>query len=364
MQGMWIAVQPGSQQTHVLNRRNDDMPCTAFQYVCTNSSRHASRRISAPGRLFSFLYFASMSHVPFDKEPLTLDEQVDQLKKRGMLIGDEVKARTCLSNISYYRLSAYWYTFLKIPQSNHLFKPDTRFEQVMDTYVFDRKLKLLIFDEIERIEISIKTRLIQEFCETHGKLWYEDVSLYTKPFHHERFLKCVDDECSRTSEVFISHYRRKYGNDERPPAWMVFQLVSFGQLSKLFKNLRKGKEVRAVAAHYGINEQVLASWLESLAFVRNTCAHHARLWNRKLPKAPMLPTNPAYQWLRVVPGPGYANRLYVVLAAMRYLLQRFIPSTSFTTKLTALMEEYPNIPKHYMGFTPDWENEPLWKGDN
>lgn len=303
-----------------------------------------------------------MSHVPFDKEPLTLDEQIERLKDRGMRIDDDAKARMYLTNISYYRLSAYWYTFLELPQSDHKFKSGTSFQQVVDTYVFDRKLKLLIFDEIERIEISIKTRIIQEFCETHGKRWYENVALYTKPYHHQKFLECVDEECKRTSEVFIAHYRKKYGVMERPPAWMVFQLVSFGQVSKLYKNLRVGKEVRAVAAHYGVNEQVLASWLESIAFVRNTCAHHARLWNRKLPKAPMLPTHPKAQWLRTVPGPDYTNRLYVVLAVMRYLLARFIPTTSFTTKLTELLNEYPNLPKHYMGFTPDWENEPLWKG--
>jgi abortive infection bacteriophage resistance protein len=298
--------------------------------------------------------------VPFAKEPLTLDEQIDLLIERGMTVQDTAKARTYLSNISYYRLSAYWYTFLELPQSDHQFRQGTEFQQVVETYVFDRKLRLLLFDEIEHIEISLKTRLIQEFCETRGKNWYEDAALYTKPQHHQKFLACVDDEISRTSEVFISHYRAKYDNGVRPPAWMVFQLVSFGQVSRLLKNLRACPELKAVADHYGVDAQVLASWMESLAFVRNTAAQHARLWNRRIPKAPVLPKNPKHAWLRAVPGPGEDRKLYVALAVTRYLLARFIPSTSFTVKLKNLLSEHPNIPTHYMGFTPGWEQEPLW----
>ena len=143
--------------------------------------------------------------VEFAKDPLSLEEQIDLLKQRGMLINDEAKARTYLTNISYYRLSAYWYIFLELPQADHKFKEGTEFHRVVDTYVFDRKLRILLFDEIERIEISIKTRLIQEFCETKGKNWYEDPALYTKPYHQQKFLECVDDEIKRTSEVFIKH---------------------------------------------------------------------------------------------------------------------------------------------------------------
>lgn len=278
-----------------------------------------------------------------------------------MHIADETKARVYLTNISYYRLSAYWYTFLEVPQATHKFKPNTDFQEVIDTYVFDRKLRLLLFDEIERIEIAVKTRLIQEFCNTRGKNWYEDVNLYIKKDHHRRFLACVDEESARTSEVFIKHYRQKYDSGIRPPAWMVFQLVSFGQVSRLLKNLRSCPETKAVAAHFGLDMQVLASWIESLVYVRNTCAHHSRLWNRQMPKAPVLPNNPSHAWLRAVPGPGLERKLYIALAATRYLLARFIPTTSFSTKLEKLMDEYPNIPKQYMGFTPDWMNEPVWK---
>jgi len=299
--------------------------------------------------------------VPFDKDPLTLSEQLAKLRPRGMHIADEVKAKVYLSNISYYRLSAYWYTFLELPQSDHCFRTDADFDKVIATYVFDRKFRLLLFDEIERIEIAIKTRLIQEFSEFRGRNWYEDPKLYIKPTHHVGFLKCVDDEMVRTSEVFIAHYRRKYGTTARPPAWLAFQLVSFGQVSRLLKNLRSGPETKAIALYFGSDMQVLASWVESLAFVRNTCAHHARLWNRCLPKAPMLPNKPAHAWLRSVPGPGYDRNLYVALAAWRYLLARFIPSTSFSTKLKQLFVDYPTIPVRYMGFTPEWDNEPLWK---
>jgi abortive infection bacteriophage resistance protein len=100
--------------------------------------------------------------------------------------------------------------------------------------------------------------------------------------------------------------------------------------------------------------------MESLSYVRNTAAHHARLWNRRIPKAPVLPKHPQHAWLRAVPGPGEERKLYAVLAVIRYLLARFIPSTSFSAKLNNLLADHPEIPEHYMGFTPNWRDEPLW----
>lgn len=114
----------------------------------------------------------------FLKEALTIEKQIDLLKQRGMEISNEIKAKTYLSNISYYRLSAYWYTLLKNPKADHLFEEGSTFETVIDTYVFDRKLRLVIFDEIERIEIALRTTIIYNYCLQYGNNWYEDKFLF------------------------------------------------------------------------------------------------------------------------------------------------------------------------------------------
>ncbi len=276
---------------------------------------------------------------------------------------DKSSALRYLSNISYYRLSAYWYTFLITPKSQHKFSDNSSFDKVIDTYVFDRKLRLLIFDEIERIEISLRTQIIFHFCHQFGNNWYEDPSLFRKSEQFNKFQTKMQNEMKRTSEVFIEHYRNKYTSPANPPAWMVLELASLGQLSALYKNLRNSDSRKKVANHFLLHENVLASWLECISYVRNVCAHHMRLWNRKLPFSPVIPNQTMNVWLRNLPPAQMQNRLYLALSAIMYLLRAFIPNTSFHLKLKNLFESYPAIPLHYMGFPTEWLNEPLWNGN-
>lgn len=296
----------------------------------------------------------------FEKKALTIPEQIALLESRGMVIEDKAKAAHYLTNISYYRLSAYWYTFLENPKENHKFIKGATFQKTIDTYVFDRKLRLLIFDEIERIEIALRTQIIYHFCHEHGKNWYEEKHLFRQPEYCFKFLVIVQDEMKRTNEVFIRHYNHKYSDPIFPPAWMALELVSIGQLSTLYKNLRMGNAKKQVAAHFNIHENVLTSWLETLSYIRNACAHHSRLWNRKIPKSPMLPETTKDTWLKNLPEPEYRNRMYVVLATITYLLKSIVPDSNFKTKLASLITEYPDIPIAYMGFPKEWKNEDLW----
>lgn len=297
----------------------------------------------------------------FPKKALTIPEQLQRLEERGLTISDKEKAAHYLCNISYYRLSAYWFTFLTTPKSDHRFGPNSTFDQVLDTYVFDRKLRILIFDEIERIEIALRTQLIYHYCHQFGNNWYENKTLFRNPSYYHKFQTLMLEEMNRTSEVFITHYRNKYTDPANPPAWMVLELASFGQLSLLYKNLRSNKAHKSVAKHFGVHENVLESWLECLAYVRNTCAHHMRFWNRKMPKSPILPSIVQGDWITEEPEKSRQNRVYTAFCVIRYLLGRIIPETSFTENLLNLLNDHPAIPVYYMGFTKDWKDEPLWK---
>jgi abortive infection bacteriophage resistance protein len=297
----------------------------------------------------------------FDKRPLTISEQVALLEQRGLHIPDKPLAEKYLSSISYYRLSAYWFTFLQEPKNEHRFTKGADFKKVIDTYVFDRKLRLLIFDEIERLEIAVRARIIYYFCHAFGNNWYEDANLYRKKEQFLKFQRLLNDEMKRTSEVFVKHYRDKYTEPKNPPTWMALELASLGQLSMLFKNLKNSDAKKQVADYFGVHENILESWLETLSYVRNTSAHHMRLWNRKLPKAPTWPKRTDRSWVATIPDNQYQNRLYAALCIIRYMLGVVIPESSFSTKLKYLLDQYPNIPRQYMGFTENWKNESLWQ---
>lgn len=99
-----------------------------------------------------------MPKQPYTKPALTIAQQVALLQSRGMVISHTATTEHYLSQINYYRLCAYWLPF-ESDHVTHTFKQGTSFEQVLDLYIFDRELRLLVLDAIERIEIAIRTQL-------------------------------------------------------------------------------------------------------------------------------------------------------------------------------------------------------------
>ena len=188
----------------------------------------------------------------YNKIPLQIPEQILKLKNRGLKIGNEVKASNYLSNISYYRLRAYTYPFQDNNSDDHPFDVPISFEQIIDLYVFDRKLRLLIFDGIEKIEIAFRTQIIYHFALTHGSHWQTKSELYRDFKRFEGHFESLQKEIDRSNETFIKHYRSKYTKPLEPPCWMSLEVCNMGLLSKIFQNLKKCKEKKAVTLHFGL----------------------------------------------------------------------------------------------------------------
>jgi len=153
----------------------------------------------------------------YEKLPITVSEQVNKLKGRGLSFENELKAQEYLSNISYYRLRAYTYPFQDDLHENQLFNAAISFEQIIDLYIFDRKLRLLIFDAIEKIEVALRTQIIHNFALSHGSHWQLKPELYRDPMRFANHLDSLQNEIDRSTETFISHYKNKYTQPSQPP---------------------------------------------------------------------------------------------------------------------------------------------------
>ena len=295
----------------------------------------------------------------YNKPPLTIARQIETLKKRGLVIEDEERASRYLSFINLYRLRAYTYTFQDNKNPEHHFYPEVTFDKVLQTYLFDRKFRLLVFDAIERIEIALRTQIIYHFSINYGSNWYENENLYRKPHFYKQDIKLIDKELSRSHEVFIKHYKKIYSSPKRPPAWMTMEIVSFGLLSKIYENLQICPEKKIIAKKFNLGHpKVLESWMHSLSVIRNICAHHSRLWNRELPASMKLPKVTNNIWLKNTSFPH--GKMYLALSSVLFLLNTIIPQNHFKNKLKSLIEKYPVIPLKQMGFPEGWQNEQLW----
>ncbi len=236
----------------------------------------------------------------FNKQALTISQQINQLKKRGLIISNEALATAYLSHISYYRLGEYWYV-MQSDKENHIFKPNSNFTDVVALYNFDAELRILLFGIIEKIEISLRTKLIYHLSHEIDPWWFQNFTLFTDSMALVKTLSNLQEELSRTKDESIKNHKKKHKDDLRfPPSWKSLEQTSFGALSKLYGNLKptvKSKDV--IAKELGaVNHTYLPSWLQSIAQIRNFCAHHSRLWNRNLPGTVKLLPKPPNPWIR------------------------------------------------------------------
>ena len=296
-----------------------------------------------------------MSKPRYNKPHISYEAQVDKLISRGMIITDRAAAIRTLQHINYYRLGVYWHSFERDHQT-HRFIDGTSFEQVVALYEFDRKLRLLVLDGIERFEISIRTQWTYHMSEAYGS----HAHLVEKAHSHDWFKTAeeLQKELKRTDEVFIKRIMSKYG-DPTPPIWAVSEIMSFGLLSKWYKNLRVNTVRKNVARLYGVHPDILESWMQHFTVVRNNCAHHSRLWNRHFDRvAPSLPKqHPAFNPSPFVPGYPLANSIVILL----YLLDIISPGHDWRQRFCQLVAAYPTVPLKDMGFADNWRDLTVWQ---
>ena len=298
----------------------------------------------------------------FQKPATTIDWQIEKLIERGLQIENKNLAEHYLSNVSYYRLGEYWYV-LQADKVNHTFKEDATFEKVVNLYEFDRELKILLFDIIERIEISLRTKLIYHLSHEFDPWWFQNFDIFTDSAALIKTLSGIEEEISRSKEITIKEHLKKHKDDLRlPPAWKTLEQTTFGALSKLYGNLKntiKSKDI--IAEEFGaVNHTYLPSWLQAIALIRNYCAHHSRLWNKNLTGTPKLLSKPPSPWITDVPKQHEFQRLYIHLCIMKYILNIIHKENKFTIQLASLFEKYPNVDINALGIKPNWQNEPLW----
>jgi abortive infection bacteriophage resistance protein len=315
-----------------------------------------------------------MSKKVYNKTPLSYQDQLILLESRGLTITDKAKALAYLQEISYYRLSAY---FLPYQQVKDVFNPGTTFKQIIDTYTFDRELRLLVFDCIERIEVAIRTQMIynmsMQYQDSH---WQDNRSLFINPYYNKvghsvdpytDFQAIISKaKTARTPEVFIKHYTDNYSTPANPPSWMCLELLTIGELSHLYIGLKNNSDKKRIADFFDVHHTVFTSWLHTLTYIRNICAHHSRLWNRDLAIEPEKLLKPVGNWI----SPPFQNnkRMFYFICVLKYMLLRANPRNSIKDKLNTLFLKHPNVPVQFMGIPSDgkgnmlsWDNEPIWK---
>lgn len=295
----------------------------------------------------------------YTKLPISIADQIALLKSRELNFANETEAEKVLEHISYYRFAAYLRPF-EIDKTTHQLSASATFENVLSVYSFDAKLRALVFDVIQKIEISIRSKMIHEFSLAYGAFWFFDESCFTDKHRFVESMNVLEKDLRRSKDEFIKEHIAKYGKSEYPPAWKTLELATFGTTSKLFANFSDTKLKKKIARSYGIPQhEILESWTAAIGPLRNCCAHHGRFWNRKFPITPLLPSRMRQPWIANLNVPN--NKLYAVLCCVAYMLNAIDANNTFSSDLTNLINAYPVVPVTAMGFPTGWASEPLWQ---
>ena len=295
-----------------------------------------------------------------------------------MSVPDTAKAEEYLRRIGYYRLSGYWYPFRVFVKNQDgsitrgdRFKSGAEFKHATDLYAFDKTLRLLALDAIERIEISVRTEVALAIG-AHNPWAHRDPSQLdrrfttTKPGQNRSKFDVwrdrLDDRAAGSKEEFADHFRTKYSDPM--PVWIAVELLDFGPLSHFLSGMKYSDLQNISRSYGGIRPPLITSWVRSLSVVRNVCAHHSRLWNKPLVDQPKLPKSGEMPELdHIATSPGGNRRIYTAFALMRCLLKQVNPRTKWADRLKTHMTTFPVAPDINIadaGFPDDWEKLPLW----
>lgn len=291
----------------------------------------------------------------FAKPALDLPDLLAKLQARGLQVPAPAQALHHLRFIGYYRLAAYAQHFQQINAPGKPFLPGTTFQDVLDLYSFDRELRLLVIDAIERIEVAVRGSLVSEMSVRYGPHWFIDCLRYGPKYNYiGQLLAKVERDIGISKEPFILYYKAKFDEPRLPPAWMMVENLTLGSLSHLFAALHNA-ERKAIAAPFGCDEHFLKSWLHSLNYLRNLCAHHARLWNRTFSIKPLIAKKHA-----TFLNHSQVDRFYALAVVLFELVQVVSPGTGWHTRLKALLAAHPAVPLSTLGFPANWAQEPFW----
>lgn len=278
-------------------------------------------------------------------------EFIEFLKKRGLIIENDRKAASYASNIGYFRLIVYMVPFLLEPKSDFVFKPGTTFRQILRIYDFDKKLRLLLFNEIEKIEIAFRNAILYTMQSMTGDPYW----LMKAEYVGQETLDYVKKEYNRSGEDFIVHFRKTLKMPSAP-AFTLAEILSFGTMTWIYKNL-PFKYKKDVARKFHLHAPVLESWVNLIVLTRNATCHHSRVWNRQNNILTLDMENPPMPWLTCCID---KKRVFYNISIIKYILDIISPGNDFKEKLLRLLEMFPEVDTAVMGFPDNWLQEPLW----
>lgn len=272
----------------------------------------------------------------------TYFDQLQILKKRGLIISDDAKAIEILKRVNYYRFSAYSLTLRK----NNIFNPNVTFDNIFELYRFDIDFRNIIMKYCLDIEITFRSYIAYYHAETYSPLSYLDPTLFDNPLYHGKFIVDLDKELNRSDDLFVDHHVKNCNSVF--PIWVIVEVSSFGTLSKFYKNMN-AQDRNAIAKKYTkYSREYIENWLQCCVYCRNIAAHGGRFYNRKLKSCPVKLSKKHKAINNTEP--------FAFVIAIKNLLPTESLKNALIKDISDCFAAYPFAMPSHLGFPSNWKN--------
>jgi abortive infection bacteriophage resistance protein len=290
--------------------------------------------------------------------PRTYADQLAILEGRGLGVVDRAEAVHWLSHLNYYRVKLYASVFWI--QEHGRYAEGSSIEDVLWVYRFDQGLREVVLSAIKCVEVSVRSRLAYEIGHRSGPQAHLDTCHFRQVDRCIEMLNGLRSELRRSREDFLTPYRPAESIGSIP-VWVAIEVASFGVVSKMLAGQASASLRQAVADTYRMDERVLCAAMHHLNVVRNTAAHHGRLWNRRFNIELSLPRKkPAGLWGSFAHGED-RNKVYNTLVILLHMIRAVDPSSGLPRRLRQHLESLPVGLRHHMGIPLGWEELPMWR---
>jgi len=298
----------------------------------------------------------------FQKPHLEPSEIIEKLQKQGMIV-DPKTALPYLQTVGAYRMKGYWYQWQDL--NTKAFHKGAHFDQVIERYEFDRELRRLLADPLERVELAARVFISNVLSKHEGPHWFLNEQLFSRndPGNgatKKSFAARVTDEVQRMEhKPFIVHYRSKYSQPALPPSWAISECLSFGSWSTAYAKLDVPSYKKEISRRFRVEHvYVFESWLHAVSVMRNTVAHHGRILGAMTSVTPK-----SYRQRGLSFSPDQARTFFVTATVLNYLCASIKHGSDLKIALLDLFTRYPRVPaREGLGFPPDWCEHPAWQG--
>ena len=315
-----------------------------------------------------------MAYTLYNKPYQSPQQLIATLQSKNVLFLNIPAAEKILSEINYYKFKMYLHPFLD-PTQPKKYYVGTKFEDALELYRFDDKLRDILFSIIGRIEIKLKTKLDRKITTNTNKIfWYLDLQYYKqyKQYEIASLLNKLNSTFISSKEEYVKHYKSHYYNESSdnykvlPPFWIISELMTFGEIAKFYDlldiskfnvNNPRSNKLEELANEFGSTSvSALISWIYSIRDIRNRSAHHSRLWNSIIREPGEIRTQLSL-------SPLYTNRIYFSLVMMHIIIKKLnITDINLKQELLDLEIIYPIFKRlnSSAGFPPNWDTDPIW----